>query len=158
MSMKRPALMAALLVVLASGAAAQPADNDGARPGNVIGTGQSLPRSDQAGNINGASTHSELAPNLPAPSAGDDIQTLLIDAKGSLQAGRTGEAQEALERAESRALDRSIPAGTERVPAGDPLVGRISRALQALGNGDAAGSIREIEAALPEAAQADIPR
>ncbi len=156
--MKRSALMAALLVVLGGAAAPPPADNDGARPGNVIGTGQSLPRSDQAGNLNGASTHSELAPNLPAPPAGDDIQTLLMDAKAALQAGRTGEAQEALERAESRALDRSIPAGTERVPAADPLVGRISRALQALGNGDGAGSIREINAALPEAAQADIPR
>ncbi len=132
--------------------------SDGARPGNVIGTGQSLPRSNDAGNLNLQTTHSPLARNLPAPPAGDDLQTLLLDAKASLQAGRTGQAQEALERAETRALDRSVVQGTEHVPAGDPVVARISQALQALGTGQPGEAIRLIDAAVPDAAQADIPR
>ena len=137
-------------------ASAQPAP-DGARPGNIIGTGQSLPRSDNAGNLNAQTTHSELAPNLPAPPAGDGLQTLLLDAKASLQAGRTGQAQEALERAETRALDRSIIRGDERVPAGSPVVRGISQALQALGTGRIEEAIRVIDATVPEASRADIP-
>ena len=124
----------------------------------MIGTGQSLPRSDNAGNLNPQTTHSELAPNLPAPPAGDDLQTLLLDARSSLQAGRTGQAQEALERAETRALDRSVVRGNEHVAASNPVVTQISQALQALGAGQTAEAIRLIDATVTEAAQADIPR
>ncbi len=131
---------------------------DGARPGNVIGTGQSLPKSDNAGNLSPQTTHSQLAPNLPAPPASDDLQTLLLDAKASLQAGRTGQAQEALERAETRALDRSVVQGNERIRASSPVVTQISQALQAVGVGQTAEAIRLIDATVPAAAQADIPR
>ncbi len=154
--MKRSAIL--VLAICWVGVTWAQTSPDGARPGNVIGTGQSLPRSDQAGNINGQTTHSDLAPNLPAPPAGDDLQSLLLDARTALQAGRTGEAQEALERAESRALDRSVPAGTERAPAADPLVKGISAALQALGTGDSGAAVKQIETIMPQAAQADIPR
>ncbi|MEJ0045996.1 MAG: hypothetical protein WDN04_07635 [Rhodospirillales bacterium] len=61
-------LVAAFLLIAAPAfAQAPPATETGARPGNEIGTGMSLPRSDKAGNINSATTSSELAPNLPAP-------------------------------------------------------------------------------------------
>ena len=123
------------------------AQETGARPGNEIGTGQSLPRSDTAGNINGATTHSELAPNLPGPQS-DEIGALLAEARTDLQAGRTGAAQEALERAETRALDRSIPVGTERVPAQDPLVDATGQARTALASGDRRGAIAIIDRAL----------
>ena len=157
--MPRAVALAASLVLAGLPAAgwAQPSP-DGARPGNVIGTGQSLPRSDNAGNLNPQTTRSELAPNLPAPPASDDLQTLLLDAKSSLQAGHTGQAQEALERAETRALDRSVIKGNERVPASAPVVTQISQALQALGAGQMDQAIRLIDAAVPAAAQADIPR
>ncbi len=148
----------ALAILLAPALALAQPTPDGARPGNVIGTGQSLPRSDNAGNLNPQTTHSTLAPNLPAPPASDDLQTLLLDAKASLQAGRTGQAQEALERAETRALDRSVVRGAERVPAGGAVVTQISAALQALGAGRIADAIALIDAAVPAAAQADIPR
>ena len=154
----RPAAAAWLALAASTAAAlAQPAP-DGARPGNVIGTGESLPKSDNAGNLNPQTTRSLLAPNLPSPPAGDDLQTLLLDARTSLQAGRTGQAQEALERAETRALDRSVTKGSEHVPAANPVVSRISAALQALGAGQSAQAILLIDAAVPEAAQADIPR
>jgi len=154
--MRVSALCAAFLC-LAVPAAAQP-DDSGALPGNIIGTGMSQPHSDDASNINGPTTRSDLAPNLPSPPAGDDIQTLLLDARRALEAGQTGEAQEALERAETRALDRSVPAGTEHILASGPLVRATDEARQALGAGDVAGAIRIIDAALPRAANADIPR
>jgi hypothetical protein len=100
----------------------------------------------------------DLATSLPAPPATDDIQTLLLDARQSLQAGRTGEAQEALERAETRALDRSVPAGTEREVATGPVVRAASAAREALAAGNVAGAISIIDAALPSAATADIPK
>ena len=145
-----------VVFLFAGSATAQTAD--GARPGNVIGTGMSLPRSDAASNLDQQTTRSELAPALPAPSATDDIQSLLLDARHALQTGQTGEAQEALERAETRALDRSVPQGDERVVAADPLTAATGRARAALAAGDAAGAIRAIDAGLPRAAEADIPR
>jgi len=154
-------LLAAALLCQAAPASAQPmpADStqDGARPGNEIGTGMSLPRSDSASNLDFATTHSALAPRLPSPPAGEDIQALLLSARAALTAGRTGEAQEALERAESRALDRSVPAGTERVPAAEALPGRVAQARSSLAAGDLAGAVRLINEALPEAADASLP-
>jgi len=101
---------------------------------------------------------SDLATSLPAPPATDDIQTLLLDARQSLQAGRTGEAQEALERAETRALDRSVPVGAEREVATGPVVRAAGAARQALAAGNVAGAISIIDAALPSAATADLPK
>jgi hypothetical protein len=148
------AILAILLV--ASGAAAQAIN--GVRPGNVIGTGMALQHSDNASNLDQQTTRSELAPALPSPSATDDIQSLLLDARHALQIGQTGEAREALERAETRVLDRSVPQGSERVLAEDPLTAATAQARAALARGDAAGAIRVIDSALPHAADADIPR
>ncbi len=121
---------------------------DGARPGNDIGTGMSLPRSDTAGNLNAATTHSELAPNLPAPPGLDTIRDLLMDARDALAARRTGEAQEALERAETRALDRDIPVGTERIPAQGGFVAGLNQARDALAHNDLQGAIAIINGLL----------
>lgn len=144
--MPRPAPLARLALIAALAAAPalaqMPPDTaTGARPGNEIGTGMSLPRSDQAGNMNAATTHSELAPNLPAPEGADTLRALLYAARNALAAHRTGEAQEALERAETRALDRDIPAGTERMPAEGPMIRRIEAARDSLANGDTNGAI-----------------
>jgi len=151
-----------VIMVLASltTAAAQPVppSNDGARPGNIIGTGMSLPRSDAASNLDAATTHSELAPNLPAPAAGEDIQSLLLAARRALSAGRTGEAQEALERAETRALDRSVAVGTQNEPARGPVFAGIQRARGALAAANTPAAIAAINATLPAAADADLPR
>jgi len=152
----RAAAVTLCALLAAGGAAAQ--QPEGARPGNTIGTGMSLPRSDTASNINEQTTRSPLAPSLPSPPAGDDIQTLLLDARQSLEAGRTGQAQEALERAETRALDRSVPAGTERDPATGPVVRAAVSARQALAAGNIEAAIRIITEALPNAAAADLPR
>ena len=146
--------IACALLLLTGTAAAQPytppatQPGDGARPGNDIGTGMSLPRSDKAGNINAATTHSDLAPNLPAPAAVDSVHDLLMIARQALVANQTGAAQEALERAESRALDRDVAPGTERIPDQNPQVAAIAQARDALANNNLRGAIAIVDAAL----------
>lgn len=125
----------------------------GARPGNDIGTGMSLPTSDQAGNITPQDTTSPIAARLPDPQVGDDaaIRDYLLNARGALATGRTGEAQEALERAETRALDRSVPLFQTSTPSNDPVVARITQVLQTLGNGDRLEAMRLLEQAIAAA-------
>jgi hypothetical protein len=95
------------------------------------------PVSPSATNIDPADTHSPISPRLPAPpvAPGANANQYLIAARGALQRGRTGEAQNALEMAETRLLDRSIVAGTNPVDNG-PRIRRITDALNALGHGD----------------------
>ena len=128
--------------------AADPAT--GARPGNVIGTGQSLPLSDKASNATSSDTRSLIAPRLPTPSAGDDSspREFLEAAQRALTLGRTGEAQEALERAESRLLDRSVPPSRAGTPSEQPVVADVGDARRALAAGDRARSQQIIGTAL----------
>jgi hypothetical protein len=123
---------------------------NGARPGNDIGTGMSLPTSDQAGNITPQDTTSLIAGRLPEPPLDDNatIQDYLLAARNSLAAGRSGEAQEALERAETRALDRSVPLFQTSAPIHDPVVERIQLVLHTLGNGDRLEAMRLLEQAI----------
>jgi hypothetical protein len=125
----------------------------GARPGNDVGTGMSMPMSGRASNIDQQDTRSVIAPNLPSPDLGDDasVRAYLRAAQGSLATGRTGEAQQSLEMAQTRLLDRSVPMGQTNTPSDNPMVQQISRALQALAAGDRAGCMDMIQAALATA-------
>ena len=114
--MLRLALLIAALISVVSPAAGQPLPpgvdpQTGARPGNEIGTGSSLPFSDRASNITPQDTTSVIAPNLPSPPLGANasVRDFLTAARSALVQGRTGEAQQSLEMAETRALDRSVP-------------------------------------------------
>jgi hypothetical protein len=154
-------LIAVVLGTVASTAVAQPlppgVDPDtGARPGNEIGTGASLPMSDKASNITPTDTTSMLAPNLPSPPIGENAspRDYLLAARAALLLGRTGEAQQALEMAETRALDRSVPLFKTDVRVKDTLIGEIEQALQALSGDDRGRAVQIIEAALPHADQA----
>ena len=122
----------------------------GARPGNEVGTGSSLPMSNKASNITKADTRSVLAPNLPSPPLGEKASSrdYLVAARGALAAGRTGEAQQALEMAETRALDRSVPLFQTTASIEDPLVAEIEDALHTLSAGDRFRSMRIIEASI----------
>src|ERR1700733_10033962 len=100
--MRQITLPCALLFSLASGAAlaqapvpvgpqgvppgANPAT--GARPGNEIGTGMSLPMGNSASNINPTDTRSMIAPTLPSPAVGDNASApdYLAAARNSLAA------------------------------------------------------------------------
>ena len=137
-------------------AGAQMAQGASVRPGHVPGVGDSEPSSTQASNINGANTRSVIAPRLPAPSAGANAspQQLLGVAQNALRRGKTGEAQEALERAETRALDRSTAQGNESTPAQGPLVQAIGQARRSLANHDVAQTQRDIQAAMSASSMA----
>ena len=144
----------ALLSIAAVQALAQaPSSLDsatGARPGHTPGVGDSLPLSNKASNIGPADTHSTIAPTLPASSVGETATTreYLQAARASLVAGRTGQAQQSLEMAETRALDRSVPQGQTNAPSDSQVVSRIHDARRALGSGDSTHAIQLIDLAL----------
>jgi hypothetical protein len=154
--------IAALMIAVTSVAVAQqmpqgvPPGADpatGARPGNEIGTGASGPFSNNSSNIGPQDTTSTIAPNLPSPNVGEGAspRRYLEAARTALLVGRTGEAQQALEMAETRALDQSVPLFQTGVPSKNPLVGEIQQALDALGHGDRGQAVKIVEAAIPHA-------
>jgi len=115
-------LMASLLIAVATGAVAQPA-------GSTV-----------------------LAP-LPSPAVSPEARPsdMLHAALGAVAAGRLGEAQEALEEAQTRILDRSVPLGQTHHPSDNPTVAQISQALQALAAQDRATAIQIIQTAIASA-------
>jgi hypothetical protein len=145
---------AALLVALGVGAPAlaqAPAQTPtGARPGNVIGTGQSLPMSNRASNIDQADTRSLIAPNLPTPPVDPNAgpEAFLQAARGALAAGHTGEAQQSLEMAETRILSRSVAYDAANQPIVDPRLSIIAQARHALAGGYRAGAMGFIDQAM----------
>jgi hypothetical protein len=88
------------------------------------------------------------SPNLPEGAKPSDA---LLAAQGALAAGRIGEAQQALEMAQTRMLDRSVALGQTNNPSDNPTVGQISQALQALAARDRAGCMQSIQAAIGSA-------
>jgi hypothetical protein len=138
------AASAALLGLSAISALAQSPSPDlatGARPGHEIGVGDSLPRSNNASNIGPSNSRSTIAPTLPPSTLGENaaIRDYLTEARISLIAGRTGQAQQSLEMAETRALDQ---------PGYAKLVSQIRDARQALGAGNRPNAIAMIDLAL----------
>jgi hypothetical protein len=125
----------------------------GARPGNDIGSGMSTPMGTHASNIDASDTRSPIAPNLPSPRVGPGAGAAdyLRAAQASLSAGRTGEAQQSLEMAQTRLLDRSVSMGQTGNPSDNPAVSQISQALKALAHGDRAQTMQLIQATIPMA-------
>jgi hypothetical protein len=104
-----------------------------ARPGNVIGTDSSLPHGTVASNLSATDTHSDIAPNLPVPAPdGNGPDGYLRSAEAALRSGQTGLAQNALEMAETRMLDRSVPQGQGDVADHSAAIRSVDSALQAL--------------------------
>jgi hypothetical protein len=88
------------------------------------------------------------SPNLPEGAKPSDA---LRAAQGALATGRLGEAEEALEMAQTRMLDRSVPLGATNNPSDNPTIAQISQARQALAARDRAGCMQLIETALASA-------
>jgi hypothetical protein len=122
----------------------------GARPGHEPGVGTSLPLSNNASNTKPSNTQAINAPTLPRSGMGADATThdYLTAARAALAAGRTGQAQQSLEMAETRALDRSVPQSQGATPSDSPLVSQISDAIHAVGSGDKARAMQCIDLAL----------
>jgi len=126
----------------------------GARSGHAPGEGVSYPLSSSASNIGPGDTRSTIAPTLPTPALGSGAGPVqyLQAARASLAAGRTGEAQQSLEMAQTRLLDRSVPYNAVNTPSANPAVAQISEALRALGAGDRMRAMQIIDATSPQAA------
>lgn len=122
----------------------------GARPGHVPGEGESLPKSDKASNILPGTTGSAIAPTLPAPGVADSGGPFdyLRAARASLAAGRTGEAQQSLEMAETRSLDRAMAPGQTASASDSRFVSQIREARHALGSGGVKDAVAFIDLAL----------
>ena len=91
-------------------------------------------------------------PILPAPAIDEDSSPLafLLAAKSAVGGGRWGEAQEALERAESRVLTRSVRPSRAGAPSAQQIVGSLQRARRAVEAHDRATATDAIGAALAD--------
>jgi hypothetical protein len=114
--------MAPLLIAVSSAGLAQPA-------GNVV-----------------------LAP-LPTPNVpeGGRPSDYLRSAQSALAAGHAAEAQSALEMAQTRMLDRSVPLGQTDNPSDNPTSRQISQAREALAAHDRATCLQLIQTAVTSA-------
>lgn len=103
-----------------------------------------------ASNITPSDARSVIAPALPAPPvpSADPPSAFLTAARRAVILGRTGEAQEALERAETRLLDRGLPLQAAFVPDSQQAVLAIGAARRALAAHDRQGAATAIDDAL----------
>jgi len=117
------------------------------------GTGESGPASSSASNIDQSDSHSSIAPHFPQPKAGENAspEAYLRDAQAALAKRHTGEAQQALEMAETRLLDRSTAPDAASMPDQSPEIRQVSQARAALGHSDMAGARSAIQMALANA-------
>jgi hypothetical protein len=90
---------------------------------------------------------------LPSPSLSEDSRPsdYLRAAQAALAAGRTAEGASALEMAQTRMLDRSVPLGQTDNPSDNPTIIQITQARQALAAHDRAASLQAIQAAIASA-------
>ena len=91
-------------------------------------------------------------PTAPAVAPGDRPSDYLRAAQEALALGHDGDAEEELEMAQTRMLDRSVPLGQTDRPSDNPTVGQISRAIQALSAHDRTACSQAIQQALASAA------
>jgi hypothetical protein len=159
--MRHTMLMTAAVLCLGAAPALAQGMNPttGARPGHEPGVGYSEPASGQASHTDSSNARSTIAPRLPTPPVGADADaaSFLHAAQRDLDARRTGAAQEALERAETRLLDRSTDPSQVNAPDRSPTVDTIEQARQALGRHDISGARELISRALSETASSARP-
>ena len=94
-------------------------------------------------------------PHFPSPKVGENASPdrYLKAAEAALKQHRSGEADQALEMAETRLLDRSTPANDANQPDQSGMVQQVSRARQALAKNDYAGARRAIGMAMQSSGQ-----
>jgi len=127
------------------------------RPGHVPGVGDSEPASTQASNINGSDARSPIAPRLPTPAGGpgEDARDYIRDARQALARHRSGEAQQAIEMAETRTLDRSVVATEVGTPDQNPRIMALEAARQDLAKHNWSGADRHLSEAMMQTASVE---
>ena len=127
----------------------KPMNRNAGEVGAETGGGKGEPASSTASNIDRGDTHREVAPALPMPAVrGNGPEAYLAAADHAIAHHQSGEAQEALERAETRMLDRSVPAGQGNMPESDPRLTQIHDARMALANHDYSAAQHSIQQAM----------
>ena len=123
----------------------------------LTGATQAQPVTRPASNITPYDARSVIAPALPVPPvpSADPTSVFLTAARSAVAVGRTGEAREALERAETRLLDRDLPSAAAAVPDNQQVMLAIGAARRALAAHDRQTAITAIDDAL---AAADRPQ
>jgi hypothetical protein len=129
----------------------------GILPGFWLGAALAQPVDRPARNITSCDTRSVIALRLPVPlvPSADPPSVFLTAARSAVMVGRTGEAEEALERAETRLLDRTLPSPAASLPDNQQAVLAISAARRALAAHNRPATITAIDDAL---AAADRPQ
>jgi hypothetical protein len=117
------------------------------------GTGESGPASSNASNIESGDARSAIAPHLPSPKQGENAspEVYLRNAEHALAHHQTGLAQQSLEMAETRLLDRSTLPSQANVPDQSPEIRDVSAALNALGHKNIEAARHAIRMALASA-------
>ncbi|HET6182711.1 MAG TPA: hypothetical protein VFA03_03845 [Acetobacteraceae bacterium] len=112
---------------------------------------QHVPVVNHPTNLTPQDTRSTISPALPQPPVGPnaDATQYLQAAQAAVQSGRLGEAQSALEDAETWLLNRSVPLGAVNQPDPSPAVNNINQALQALANHDRGQTLALIQQTIP---------
>ena len=149
----RHILTASLFGIISTAGMAQTADPNYARDvkaGLEHSGRDSAPASNKASNIEASNTKSMIAPTLPTPPLRTDAgaREFLQAARASLVAGRTGEAQQALEMAQTRALNGEVPQERASIPNSSLFIIRIRDALHSLASGDSGQAFVMIDSAL----------
>ena len=87
---------------------------------------------------------------LPVPAVAEDAppSAFVAAARSAIAAGRIGEATEAIERAESRVLVRSVRPSRAQTPSDQALVRTLAEARGALGQGDRTSALAKLAEAL----------
>ena len=108
--------------------------------------------SNSASNTTPDNTRSEIAPRLASPvlPEGAPPAAYLQAARRAIAAGRSGEAQEALERAATRVLSRAVRPSRAGEPNGSPLIRTIAEARGAVAVADWSHALRLIALALQD--------
>ena len=125
--------------------------------GLLLAATPALAQKDTIGEVQREQQRSAGEPSVPLQNRDAAVADAMEDtnargwlerAEVALRARQDGVALEALERAESRLLTRSMPADRADIPAQGPLVRHVSAARQALVARDRAGALAQIRTAL----------
>ena len=97
-----------------------------------------------------AATPAAAQIRLPDPPVADEAppSAFVAAARTAIAAGRSGEAMEAIERAESRVLVRSVRPSRASVPSDDALVRLLADSRAALARGDRAEALDRLAAVM----------
>jgi hypothetical protein len=146
-------ISAAVYITVVAGTLVDPA---GAQPIELHPSGATAGRSE----VTAPDTRAPVSAALPIPPSRPEASAsrFLGTARQVLTAGRVGEAEEALERAETRLLQSSARPLPNRSPAGERAVREIDIARRAVASGDREGALRAIDNALAAEALAAHPK